>query len=75
MKDHGSDDACRNGKNSAPSPVRENPKRNYRQNGQYREFDKDPGHGSVSRRGLPPGIRLYECPGDQQARATGHCYR
>jgi hypothetical protein len=46
MKDHGGDDACRNGKDSAPSPVRENAKRDYHQDGQYRKFGKDPGHGS-----------------------------
>ena len=48
MKDDGRDDACRNGKDAAPSPVRENPKGNYHQDSQYREFDKDPGHGSLS---------------------------
>jgi hypothetical protein len=68
MKDDGGDDACRNGEDCAPSPVRENPKGNYHQRSQYREFDRDPGHGHLSRRDLPLGIRLYECPRDQQAR-------
>jgi hypothetical protein len=48
MKDHGSDNTSRNGKDAAPSPVREYPKGNYYQHSQYREFDKDPGHGHLS---------------------------
>jgi hypothetical protein len=71
MKDDGSDDACRNCNDSAPSPVRENTKRDYHQDGQYREFGKDPGHGppfltrltasdytnaqGIDRRGRPAG--------------------
>lgn len=44
MKDRGSDDACPDGKNGAPSPVRENSKSNHHQHSQYREFEEDPGH-------------------------------
>jgi hypothetical protein len=45
MKDKSSDDACRNGKDSAPPPIRENAKGNYYQASQYSDFDKDRSHG------------------------------
>lgn len=55
MKDDGGDDASRNGKDSAPSLVRENPKGEYHQRSQYREFDKDPGHRPPFLTGLTVG--------------------
>jgi hypothetical protein len=44
MKDNGSGDACRNGKDSAPSPIRENAKGKYQQASQYSDFDQDRSH-------------------------------
>jgi len=38
MKDNGSDDARRNGKDSAPSPIRENAKGKYQQASQYSDL-------------------------------------
>ena len=55
MKDDGGDDACRNGKDAAPSLVRENPKGEYHQRSQYREFDEDPGHRPPFLTGLTVG--------------------
>ena len=45
MKDHGSDDTRRNRNHAAPSLVRENPQAKDQQDSEYRDFDKDPGHG------------------------------
>jgi hypothetical protein len=45
MKDKSSDDACRNGKDSAPPPIGENAKGKYHQASQYSDFDKDRSHG------------------------------
>ena len=39
MKDQGSGDAGRNGKDSAPSPVRENAQGKYHEARQYGDFD------------------------------------
>jgi hypothetical protein len=44
MKDQGSGDAGRDGKDSAPSPVRENAQGQYQQARQYRDFDQDRSH-------------------------------
>jgi hypothetical protein len=44
MKDQGSGDAGRDGKDSAPSPVRENAQGQYQQASQYRDFDGDRSH-------------------------------
>jgi hypothetical protein len=44
MKDESSDDACRNGEDSAPPPIRENAKGKYHQASQYSDFDKDRSH-------------------------------
>jgi hypothetical protein len=44
MKDNGSGDARRNGKDSAPSPIRENAKGKYQQASQYSDFDQDRSH-------------------------------
>ena len=44
MKDESRDDACRNGKDSAPAPIRENAKGKYYQASQYSDFDKDRSH-------------------------------
>ena len=62
MQDDGGDNACRNRKDSAPSPVRENAKRNYHQDGQYREFDEDPGHGSLLLTRLTAGDQTIRMP-------------
>ena len=45
MKDESSDDACRNGKDAAPAPIRENAKGKYHEASQYGDFEKDRGHG------------------------------
>jgi len=44
MKDKRSDDACRNGKDSTPQPVRKNAKGKYHQGRQQSDFDKDQSH-------------------------------
>jgi hypothetical protein len=44
MKDKSSGDACRNGKDSAPAPVRKNTKGKDHQASQYRDFEKDRSH-------------------------------
>jgi hypothetical protein len=44
MKDESSDDACRDGKDSAPAPIRENAKGKYHEASQYSDFEKDRGH-------------------------------
>jgi hypothetical protein len=62
MQDDGSDNACRDGKDSAPSPVRENPKGNYHQGSQYREFDDDPGHGPPFPTRLTAGHQTIRMP-------------
>jgi hypothetical protein len=45
MQDKSGDDACRNGKDSTPAPIRENAKGKYHQASQYSDFDKDRSHG------------------------------
>jgi hypothetical protein len=45
MKDRGGHDACRDGDYATPSLVRENPQGKDQQDSEYRDFDKDPGHG------------------------------
>jgi hypothetical protein len=44
MKDESSGDACRNGKDSAPAPVRKNTEGKDHQASQYRDFEKDRSH-------------------------------
>jgi len=44
MKDNGSDDACCNGKDSTPPPIRKNAKGKYHQASQQSDFDKDRSH-------------------------------
>jgi hypothetical protein len=45
MKDRGSDDACRDGNDCTPPPIRENAKGKYHQASQYSDFD--PSHGPL----------------------------
>jgi len=47
MKDRGSDDACRDGNDCTPPPIRENAKGKYHQASQYSDFDQDPSHGPL----------------------------
>jgi hypothetical protein len=44
MKNNRSDDACRNGKDCAPSPIRENAKGKYQKANQDGDFEKDRSH-------------------------------
>jgi hypothetical protein len=44
MKDKSSDDACRNGNDSAPQPIRKNAKAKYRHASPKSDFDKDRSH-------------------------------
>jgi hypothetical protein len=44
MKDKGSRDACRNGNDSAPSPIRKNAESEYNKESQYDDFDKGQRH-------------------------------
>jgi len=53
MKDHSSDNAGRDGNDSAPPPIRENAKGKEHQASQDGDFDKDRSHGSPSSRSLP----------------------
>jgi hypothetical protein len=46
MKDKSSRDACRDGKDSAPPPIRENAKGKYHQDSQYGDFGNDQSHGT-----------------------------
>jgi hypothetical protein len=45
MKDHSSDDACRNGNDSAAPPIRKNAKGKDHQASEDGDFDQDPSHG------------------------------
>jgi hypothetical protein len=44
VKDKSSGDACPDGNDSAPAPIRENAKGKYHQASQYSDFDKDRSH-------------------------------
>ena len=44
MKDKSSRDACRDGNDSAPPPIRENAKGKDHQDGQYSDFGNDQSH-------------------------------
>jgi hypothetical protein len=59
VKDKGSRDACRNGNDSAPSPIRKNAKGKYNKEGQYDDFDKGRGHWAAP---CLRSIRLYRPP-------------
>ena len=45
MKDESRGDACRNGNDSAPPPIRKNAKGKYRQTRQQNDFENDQNHG------------------------------
>lgn len=63
MKDHSSEDACRNGNDSASPPIRKNAKGKDQQANQDGDFDKDRSHGLALPREAYLSIRLHECPG------------
>ncbi|WP_154073591.1 hypothetical protein [Bradyrhizobium erythrophlei] len=47
MKDKSGCDACRDGNDSTPPPIRENAKGKYHQDSQYGDFGNDQSHGTL----------------------------
>jgi hypothetical protein len=48
MKNKSGGDACRNGNECAPQPIRKNAKGKYQQASQQSDFDKDQSHGRTT---------------------------